>query len=408
MGIGITGMHSQKLSQGNEFGSQPKLELENGSIGRSFLLSDLSRYRMTAQSPSLKPDDCAPYPSIAPETQQRKADHIRVCLEQDVQCFDLTTGLESFHFVHTCLPEIDWADLSLATHFLGKSLGAPLLISSMTGGTEQARLINTRLARAAQHFRLAMGVGSQRVGLELPAVMDTFAIRQTAPDCLLFANLGAVQLNEGYGVEECQRVVDALEADGLILHLNVLQECVQTRGDRNFKGLLSQIERVCDRLSVPVIAKEVGNGISGAMAQALVNAGVQAIDVAGAGGTSWARVEGGRAQDPRQRRLGQTFGSWGLPTADCLQQVRAIAPTIPLIASGGIRNGLEVAKCLALGADLVGLAYPFLVAATESEEAVYELVECLQEELKTVLMCTGSGAIPDLRQPEKRYTRFAA
>lgn len=352
---------------------------------------------MTPQSVSLSSPDLA---ASFPETQRRKADHIRVCLEQDVQCQTTTTGLEKYRFQHCCLPELDWADLNTQTPFLGKSLGAPLLISSMTGGTEQAQRINARLAIAAQTFGLAMGVGSQRVAVESPEVMDTFSIRQYAPDCLLFANLGAVQLNYGYGLAECQQVVDALEADALILHLNALQESVQSTGDRNFKGLLQKIERLCAGLPVPVIAKEVGNGISGAMAQRLIDAGISAIDVAGAGGTSWARVEGGRATDLRQRRLGQTFGDWGWPTADCIQQIHAIAPNVPLIASGGIRNGLDAAKAIALGADLVGLAHPFLMAASESEESVALLAECLLEELRTVLLCTGQANFAELRQAQ--------
>ncbi|MGF1458178.1 MAG: type 2 isopentenyl-diphosphate Delta-isomerase [Leptolyngbyaceae cyanobacterium] len=335
--------------------------------------------------------------ATAPETQRRKADHIRVCLEQDVQCQQTTTGLEKFRFEHCCLPELDWADLDISTHFLGKRLGAPLLISSMTGGTDQAQMINQRLAVVAQTYSLAMGVGSQRVAIEAPEVMPTFAMRRYAPDCLLFANIGAVQLNYGYGVSECQRVVDALAADALILHLNALQESVQTRGDRNFRGLLERIAQLCDQLPVPVIAKEVGNGISAPMAQRLLEAGVSAIDVAGAGGTSWAKVEGGRATEPRQRRLGQTFGDWGLPTADCVAQVRAIAPTVPLIASGGIRNGLQAAKALALGADVVGLAHPFLVAAHESEASLALLAECLTEELRTVLLCTGQPNFTQLK-----------
>lgn len=338
------------------------------------------------------------FAAIAPETQRRKADHIRVCLEQDVQCQQTTTGLENYRFQHCCLPELDWADVDISTAFLGKSLGAPLLISSMTGGTEQARLINTRLAQVAQRYGFAMGVGSQRVAVEAPTVMETFAIRCHAPDCLIFANLGAVQLNYGYGLAECQRIVDALEADALILHLNVLQESVQSRGDRNFKGLLSKIEHLCDRLPVPVIAKEVGNGISAAAAQKLVAAGVKAIDVAGAGGTSWAKVEGGRATEPRQRRLGQTFGDWGIPTAECIQQVRTCAPEIPLIASGGIRNGLEAAKAIALGANLAGLAHPFLVAAHDSEENLDLLATFLTEELRTVLLCTGQATLADLQE----------
>ena len=352
---------------------------------------------MTAPLLPSIPLDVAP---AAPETQQRKADHIRVCLEQDVQCQKITTGLEKYRFQHCCLPELDWGELDISSAFLGKHLSAPLLISSMTGGTEQAQQINTRLAIAAQTFGFAMGVGSQRVAVEAPDVMDTFAIRRYAPDCLLFANLGAVQLNYGYGLAECQRVVDALKADALILHLNPLQESVQTRGDRNFKGLLNKIETLCQRLPVPVIAKEVGNGISAVMAQRLIAAGVAAIDVAGAGGTSWAKVEGGRATEPRQRRLGQTFADWGVPTADCVTQIRAVAPEIPLIASGGIRNGLQAAKAIALGADLVGLAHPFLLAAHDSEESVALLAECLLEELRTVLMCTGQANFTDLQQSQ--------
>jgi len=352
---------------------------------------------MTAPLLPSVPYDFAP---AAPETQQRKADHIRVCLEQDVQCQQITTGLEKYRFQHCCLPELDWDDLDVSSTFLGKPLGAPLLISSMTGGTEQARLINTRLAIAAQTYGFAMGVGSQRVAVEAPDVMETFAIRRYAPDCLLFANLGAVQLNYGYGLAECQRVVDALEADALILHLNVLQESVQTRGDRNFKGLLSKIEALCDRLPVPIIAKEVGNGISAKLAQRLMDAGISAIDVAGAGGTSWAKVEGGRAADPRQRRLGQTFADWGLPTADCVTQIRAVAPNLPLIASGGIRNGLQAATAIALGADLVGLAHPFLLAAHDSEAGVALLAECLLEELRTVLLCTGQVNFVALRRSD--------
>ena len=333
----------------------------------------------------------------ATETQNRKADHIRVCLDEDVQFRQTTTGLERYRFIHACLPELDLAEIDLRTKFLGKQLGAPLLISSMTGGTELAKTINYRLAEVAQEYQLAMGVGSQRVAVENPEVVDTFAVRSLAPDILLFANLGAVQLNYTYGLEQCQRVVDLLEADALILHFNPLQEAVQTEGDKNFRGLLDKIEKLCSKLPVPVIAKEVGNGISGAMAKKLLKVGVSAIDVAGAGGTSWAKVEGERAKDPRQRRLGQTFADWGLPTTDCVIGVRAIAPEIPLIASGGLRNGLDVAKCLALGADLAGLAWPFLQAASESSTAVAALVEILKEEISTVLFCTGNATVSELK-----------
>ncbi|NJP09577.1 MAG: type 2 isopentenyl-diphosphate Delta-isomerase [Leptolyngbyaceae cyanobacterium RU_5_1] len=329
---------------------------------------------------------------------ERKADHLRICLDEDVQFDQTTSGLERYRFTHCCLPELDLNDIDLTTSFLGKRLSAPLLISSMTGGTEQAKTINFRLAAAAQQYQLAMGVGSQRVAVEKPEVASTFAVRSVAPDILLFANLGAVQLNYRYGLDECCKVVDLLEADGLILHLNPLQECVQTRGDTNFRGLLEKITTLCEKLPVPVIAKEVGNGISAAIAEKLIAAGVAAIDVAGAGGTSWARVESERANDPRQRRLGATFTDWGLPTAECITAIRAVAPDIPLIASGGLRNGLDAAKAIALGADLAGMAMPFLQAAHESETAIHALVEILIAEITTTLFCTGNATLTDLRQ----------
>jgi isopentenyl-diphosphate Delta-isomerase len=331
------------------------------------------------------------------ETQLRKADHLRICLDENVQCREITSGLEQYRFTHCCLPELDLSEVNLATAFLGKPLSAPLLISSMTGGTDLAKTINFRLAAAAQEHRLAMGVGSQRVAVENPAVIETFAVRSVAPSILLFANLGAVQLNYRYGMDECLKVVDFLEADALILHLNPLQEAVQTRGDTNFRGLFDKIGALCEKLPVPVIAKEVGNGVSAAMAKRLIEVGVAAIDVAGAGGTSWAKVESDRAQDARQRRLGKTFTDWGIPTADCITSIRQFSPHIPLIASGGLRNGLDVAKAIALGANLAGMAMPFLQAANESETAVHELIDVLIAEMTTALFCTGNATLQDLR-----------
>lgn len=331
------------------------------------------------------------------EIETRKADHLRVCLEEDVQFQQVTSGFERYRFTHDCLPEINRSDINLQTTFLGKKLGAPLLISSMTGGTELAQLVNTRLATVAQRYGLAMGVGSQRVVIEQPHLASTFAVRSFAPDILLLANLGAVQLNYGCGLDDCLHLVNSLSADALILHLNPLQECVQSRGDTNFRGLLSKIAQLCQQLPIPVVVKEVGNGISAPMAQKLIDAGVTAIDIAGAGGTSWAKVESQRAKDDKQRRLGQTFADWGLPTAECLNSIRAIAPTIPLIASGGLINGLDVAKAIALGADLAGLARPFLEAAVKSETAVDELVEVLIAELETALFCTGNATLAELR-----------
>jgi isopentenyl-diphosphate delta-isomerase len=335
--------------------------------------------------------------SNSAQTQSRKADHIRICLEEDVQFRETTNGLERYRFTHCCLPEIDRDDIDLSTTFLGKHLGAPLLISSMTGGTAQAGMINQRLAELAQHYKLAMGVGSQRVAVEKPQVVDTFAVRKYAPDVLLFANVGAVQLNYTYGLDECMQIIDMLEADALILHINPLQECIQPRGDVNFRGLLDKIDKLCNQLSVPVIAKEVGNGISAAIAEKLLAVGVTAIDVAGAGGTSWAKVEGERAENTLQRRLGRTFADWGIPTAECVKSIRAIAPHIPLIASGGLRHGLDVAKAIALGADIAGLAMPFLQAAVSSEAALQDLAEVLIAEITTVLFCTGNTTLSELK-----------
>lgn len=334
------------------------------------------------------------------QTQTRKADHLRICLEEDVQFHQTTNGLERYRFTHCCLPELDYSEIDVTSSFLGKKLGAPLLISSMTGGTERAKRINYSLAEVAQQYQLAMGVGSQRIAVENPQVADTFAVRKLAPDILLFANLGAVQLNYSYGIDECLRVVDLLAADALILHINPLQECIQADGDTDFRGLLKSIAKVCSYLPVPAIAKEVGNGISASMAERLIDAGISAIDVAGAGGTSWAKVESDRANNALQRRLGKTFGDWGIPTAECITGIRAIAPDIPLIASGGLRNGLEVAKAIALGADIAGLAWPFLQAATESEAALDELTEVLMAEIATVLFCTGNATLSDLKESQ--------
>ena len=336
-------------------------------------------------------------PNLPSEIENRKSEHLRVCIEEDVEFQQLTNGLEKYRFTHCCLPELDRSDIELGTTFLGKSLKAPILISSMTGGTELAHLVNTRLATVAQRYGLAMGVGSQRIALEQPELAPTFAVRSLAPDILLLANLGAVQLNYGCGLEECLKLVDLLEADALILHLNPLQEWVQSKGDKNFKGLLAKIEQICAQLPVPVIAKEVGNGISAPMAKKLIEAGVAAIDVAGAGGTSWAKVESQRAKDNRQRHLGQVFADWGLPTAECITAIRSVNSTIPLIASGGLKNGLDLAKSMALGADLAGLARPFLVAAIESEAAVDELVKFLIAEIEIVLFCTGNPNLSALK-----------
>lgn len=333
-----------------------------------------------------------------PMTVGRKADHIRINLEQDVQFPSLTNGFEHYAFMHQAVPELDLAEIDTRTHFLSKELRAPILISSMTGGTEEAYTINRNLAQAAQTAGIAMGLGSQRAAIEHPDLAGTFYVRDVAPDILLFANIGAVQLNYGYAVEHCRRAVEMAEADALILHLNVLQEAVQPEGDTNFGGLLAKIEQVCRALEVPVIAKEVGWGLSERAARQLVDAGVQALDVAGSGGTSWSQVEYYRAKTEFHAQVAASFADWGIPTAFSLIYARRAAPNVPLVASGGIRNGIEVAKAVALGADLVGLAGPFLKAAVDSTEAVVDFFQLLERQLRVSMLCAGAGNIPALKQ----------
>ncbi|RLC57998.1 MAG: type 2 isopentenyl-diphosphate Delta-isomerase, partial [Chloroflexota bacterium] len=282
--------------------------------------------------------------------QQRKSDHIRINLQEDVDFKHLSTGFERYRLVHCALPDLNLDAVDTSTTLLGKRLAAPLLISSMTGGTPEASAINQRLAEAAQAAGIGMGVGSQRAAIEDPALVDTYRVRHIAPDILLLANLGAIQLNYGYGPDECRRAIEMIEADALILHLNPLQEALQPEGETRFARLLPKIEAVCRALEVPVVVKEVGWGISEEVARRLAGAGVAAIDVAGAGGSSWSQVEMHRATTERHRRVAAAFADWGIPTAESLLMTRRGAPGLPIIASGGIRDGIQMAKAIALGA----------------------------------------------------------
>lgn len=336
-------------------------------------------------------------PKNTSPTSSRKADHIHINLNQDVES-GLSSGLDYYHFPHQALPEIDLDEIQLGFTLFEKEIAAPIFISSMTGGTNQAEKINHNLAAAAQKSGIPMGVGSQRAMLEDPSTASTFQVRKVAPDISLFANLGAVQLNYGLTAEDCQRAVDLIEADALILHLNALQEAVMADGNTNFSGLLNKIEGVCKNLSVPVIAKEVGWGISSQTAQQLVSAGVSALDVAGAGGTSWTEVEMHRAQSEIQREVAASFIDWGIPTAESLQLVKEAAPDIPVFASGGIRNGVDVAKTIALGATMAGLAGPFLKAAVDSPEAVLEIIQRIIREIQICMFAVGAKDLKALEQ----------
>jgi isopentenyl-diphosphate Delta-isomerase len=333
-----------------------------------------------------------------PSTESRKQEHITINLEKNVQFPRLTTGLEHYRFLHQALPEINLSDVDTTVSLFGKTLAAPIVISSMTGGTDMAHRLNQNLAQAAQANRVAMGLGSQRAAIENASLASTYQVRNVAPDILLFANIGAVQLNYKYGPTQCQQAVDMIEADALILHFNVLQEAVQPEGDTNFSGLLSRVEQVCKHISVPVIAKEVGWGFSEKNARDLANVGVSAIDVAGSGGTSWSEVEYHRAPTAFHARVAASFADWGIPTADAVQYAVKGAPGLKIIASGGLRDGIDIAKCIALGASAGGIASPFLKAADQSVEAVDDLIRELSSQIRIAMLCSGSKNMDELQQ----------
>lgn len=334
------------------------------------------------------------------DTASRKLEHVRIVLDEDVAAKGVLTGFGTYRLPHEALPELDLAEVDCSTTFLGRAMRAPVLVSSMTGGAPDVTRINLALAEACAALGIGMGVGSQRAAIARPELAYTYRVRQIAPEIVLLANLGAVQLNYGYGVDECRRAVEMIEADGLILHLNALQEAVQPEGNTNFKGLLRGIERVCRALDVPVIVKEVGNGIGAATARRLVDAGVWGIDVAGAGGTSWSEVERFRHTGASGARVAGAFAGWGIATTESIRQVRAALPAVPLIGSGGVRDGLDVAKALALGADLAASAKPALVAAAADDGAAAAtawLAELIAE-LRIAMFCSGCGDIGALKR----------
>lgn len=330
-------------------------------------------------------------------TAARKARHLDICLDDDVRSA-LDPGWSAVRLRHEALPEIALADVDPGTRFLNFRLRAPIVISSMTGGTARAADINRRLAVAAEAAGIILGLGSGRAMIEEPSLRPTFDVRPVAPTAVLFANIGAVSLNYGIGIDQVRRLVGDLDADGLFLHLNPLQEALQPAGDTNFRGLIPKISDLCRALDVPVVAKGVGSGIAEGTVARLLDAGVAGIDVAAAGGTSWARVEGKRSGDARREALAETFADWGIPTADAVRALRARFPGLALIASGGVRTGHDIAKALALGADACGIALPFLTAADRSQAAVDDLVATLIEGLRIAMFATGSARPAGLRR----------
>jgi isopentenyl-diphosphate Delta-isomerase len=323
----------------------------------------------------------------------RKRSHLQLSLNEDVGFRGRSSGFDRLSLVHDAMPELHPEEIDLSAEFLGFELELPLLISSMTGGTDEATELNTRLARAAAQAGCAMAVGSQRAGLESEDVEQSYRIRDVAPDVPLFANLGAVQLNYGYGVEQCLRAVEMIEADALFLHLNSLQESLQPGGDVDFRDLREKIAALCHDLPFPVLLKTTGNGISARTARKLVGLPIAGLEASGAGGTSWARIESMRGPGDEHRTR---FADWGESTADSVRAVRSVLPDLPLVASGGVAHGDEVAKALALGADLAGIARPLLREAHRGEGALEESFRRLAEELRISCFYCGRGWVGDL------------
>lgn len=332
---------------------------------------------------------------------KRKSEHIQITLDEQVTGNSITTGFENVHFIHNALPEIDFKDISLQTNFLSHLCETPFLISSMTGGAASAETINRHLAEAAEEKGWMLALGSTRALIESEDFHSSFQLRKFAPSIPIVANLGAVQLNYGFGLEACQKIIEITEANMLVLHLNSIQEVIQPAGNTNFKGLLNKIEQLCRTLPIPIGVKEVGWGIDGQTAKTLSEVGIQFIDLAGAGGTSWSQVEKFRSTSEVKRKAAEAFSEWGIPTVDCIQSVRQSLPGIPLVASGGIHNGVEAAKSIALGADLVGFGRSILKEATESTEAVLTLMETRELELRMAMFGIGAGNIQALKETDR-------
>lgn len=327
----------------------------------------------------------------------RKLKHIEACLRDEVLYKQRKTGFEAIDLPYHALPETDLARIDTSTTFLNKPLAAPVLIGAMTGGAEKAATINQNLARAAQTLGIGMMLGSQRVMLANPTARASFQVRESAPDILLIGNLGVAQLNKGYGARDILHAIESVGADALALHANPLQEALQHEGDGDFRAIISKLPALCRDVPYPLLLKEVGHGLSLEVAQQVQHVGLAALDVAGAGGTSWAKVEllvhQGKIY-PEQLELAE----WGIPTAEALAAIYAAMPAMPLIASGGIRTGLQAAKALAMGAQVVALARPLLEPAFDSSEAVIAVLESFIQELRIAMHCTGAKNIAALKE----------
>jgi isopentenyl-diphosphate delta-isomerase len=338
---------------------------------------------------------------LAKETTKRKAEHIRISLNMDTQTRKATTGFEDIHLIHRALPQIDKEKINLKTTVFNHKFAAPIIVGAITGGTPEATKINATIAEAVEELELGMGVGSQRAAIENKKFEGTFAItRKKAPTAFLIANVGGVQLAHGYGIKEVKKAIEMIDADAIAIHLNPLQEAIQPEGQTNFEGVLEKIREIAEELDKPVIAKETGAGISAEDAKKLEETGVKGIDISGVGGTSFAAIEYYRAKRRKgnfQRKLGQVFWDWGIPTAVSLVEVSQTVK-ISVIASGGIRDGTEIAKALALGASLTSLSQPILREAVKGAKETKDALQTLIEELKTAMFLVGAESIRALME----------
>ena len=335
--------------------------------------------------------------------EKRKKEHLRVALSKEAQFGKV--GFDTLRFVHNALPEIDFDKIDTSTVFLGKKVNYPFFISCMTGGVKDGEKINQNLATAAQKYKIPMGVGSQRIAIEEPQLAKQFLVRDLAPDIPLLANVGLVELNYGFGLAEFQKIVDMICADALVVHLNPIQEIIQPEGERNWENLLPKLEKLVKKLSVPVIIKEVGFGLSGDVVKRLYSIGIRIFDTAGWGGTNWALVEGYRGK--ADKRLGELFANWGIPTSESIKMCYGFKSkigskkerdSVVILGSGGVRCGIDIAKALALGADLAGIAAPFAKAALKSQKATEALIERFGLELKISMFGVGAKNISQLRK----------
>lgn len=322
-------------------------------------------------------------------TERRKFEHIEVCLKENIETSN--TGFNDIRFIHNSLPEVNYNDIDLSCNFLGKELASPILIEGMTGGTKQAKKINENLALAAQQCGIAMGVGSQRAAIEDPTLVETYYVRDKAPNVFLIGNVGAVQLKE-YSIDQIKYLIEMIDADALAVHLNVAQELTQKEGDKDWTDVYEKIKQLCKEIKKPIIAKETGCGISYETVKRLDKAGVKAIDIGGLGGTSWPLIE-----HYRYEKMGEKFSDYGIPTAISLIECRENTK-LPLIASGGLRTGIDMAKALSLGANLTGAALPFLKPANEDYNKVIEKINSFSDELRTLMTAQGCSNIDDLRK----------